>query len=85
MGRPRDDARRKELLTAAVRYTQQHGLFGLTLRPLADELGTSTRNLLHHFGSAVAVSRAGLADLESVEGISKAVAKKIYDHFHSDG
>lgn len=51
MGRPRDDARRKELLTAAVRYTQQHGLFGLTLRPLADELGTSTRNLLHHFGS----------------------------------
>jgi len=31
------------------------------------------------------VSRAGLADLERVEGISKAVAKRIYDHFHADG
>ena len=41
--------------------------------------------LLHHFGSAQAVSRAGLADLESVEGINKVVAKKIYDHFHAEG
>ncbi|HYD98211.1 MAG TPA: excinuclease ABC subunit UvrC [Alphaproteobacteria bacterium] len=41
--------------------------------------------LLLHFGSAKAVSRAGLADLESVKGISKAVARKIYDHFHPDG
>jgi excinuclease ABC subunit C len=38
--------------------------------------------LLLHFGSAKAVSRAGLADLEAVPGISEAVAKKIYDHFH---
>ena len=41
--------------------------------------------LLHHFGSARAVERAGLADLEEVEGISGTVAKKIYDHFHPDG
>ena len=41
--------------------------------------------LLHHFGSAQAVARAGLADLESVEGINKVVAKKIYDHFHAEG
>lgn len=51
MGRPKDDARRHELLTACVRYAQERGLFGLTLRPLADEIGTSTRNLLHHFES----------------------------------
>ncbi|MGW0024941.1 TetR/AcrR family transcriptional regulator [Rhodococcus sp. NPDC003383] len=51
MGRPKNDARRRELLAASVRYAQERGLFGLTLRPLADELGTSTRNLLHHFGS----------------------------------
>ncbi|WP_375594404.1 excinuclease ABC subunit UvrC [Algihabitans albus] len=38
--------------------------------------------LLLHFGSARAVQRAGLTDLEAVEGISKAVAKKVYDHFH---
>jgi excinuclease ABC subunit C len=40
--------------------------------------------LLHHFGSARAISRAGLTDLESVEGISKTVARKIYDHFHTE-
>lgn len=42
------------------------------------------RALLHHFGSARSVERAGLADLEAVEGISRQVAKSIYDHFHSD-
>jgi excinuclease ABC subunit C len=41
--------------------------------------------LLLHFGSAKAVARAGLSDLENVGGISRAVAKKIYDHFHSGG
>jgi excinuclease ABC subunit C len=40
------------------------------------------KSLLHHFGSARAVARAGLADLEAVEGISSAVAQRIYDHFH---
>ena len=41
--------------------------------------------LLHHFGSARTVARAGLADLEAVEGISTGVARKIYDHFHAEG
>ena len=39
--------------------------------------------LLLHFGSAQAVSRAGLNDLQSVPGISETVARKIHDHFHS--
>jgi excinuclease ABC subunit C len=43
------------------------------------------RALLHHFGSAADVARAGLADLELVEGISKTVARRIYDHFHPEG
>ncbi len=38
--------------------------------------------LLLHFGSARAVARAGLSDLRGVEGISDAVARRIYDHFH---
>jgi excinuclease ABC subunit C len=38
--------------------------------------------LLLHFGSARAVSQAGLSDLSAVPGVSEAVAKKIYDHFH---
>ena len=41
--------------------------------------------LLHHFGSARGVSEAGLADLAGVEGISQAMAKKIYDYFHPNG
>lgn len=40
--------------------------------------------LLHHFGAAKAISSAGIKDLETVEGISSAMAKKIYDWFHSD-
>ncbi|MEC7305988.1 MAG: excinuclease ABC subunit UvrC, partial [Pseudomonadota bacterium] len=39
--------------------------------------------LLAHFGSARAVAAAGLEDLEAVEGISKAVAKQLYDWFYS--
>lgn len=38
--------------------------------------------LLHHFGSAKAVSEAGVHDLESVDGISLAMAQQIYDIFH---
>ena len=45
--------------------------------------GKRKRALLEHFGSAKAVAAAGLSDLESVKGISGAVAKKIYDHFHA--
>ncbi|MEA2782828.1 MAG: excinuclease subunit, partial [Rhodospirillaceae bacterium] len=47
--------------------------------------GKRKRALLLHFGSARSVAAAGLADLESIPGISKNVAKKIYDHFHGQG
>ncbi len=40
------------------------------------------RALLTHFGSAKAVSRANLADLKAVEGISAGLAQKVYDFFH---
>lgn len=43
------------------------------------------RALLQHFGSAKAVSRAGLEDLKAVSGISATLAQTIYDHFHPDG
>ena len=41
------------------------------------------RSLLHHFGSLRGVSEAGAKDLEQVEGISRSMAIKIYDWFHS--
>ncbi|MDX2142109.1 MAG: excinuclease ABC subunit UvrC [Rhodospirillaceae bacterium] len=40
--------------------------------------------LLRHFGSAQAIAAAGIADLQAAEGISAAMAKKIYDHFHAE-
>ncbi|MGX0976967.1 excinuclease ABC subunit C [Roseovarius sp. MBR-51] len=43
------------------------------------------RALLAHFGSAKAVSRANLADLRAVEGVSDAMAQKLYDFFHERG
>lgn len=39
--------------------------------------------LLAHFGSARSVSRAGIRDLQAVDGISEAVAQTIYDWFHN--
>jgi excinuclease ABC subunit C len=43
------------------------------------------RALLAHFGSAKAVSRAGLSDLKAVEGISETLAEAIYGYFHEKG
>jgi len=43
---------------------------------------TRKRALLSHFGSAKAVSRAGVADLKEVAGISAEMAQRIYDFFH---
>ena len=43
------------------------------------------RALLAHFGSAKAVSRAGLADLKAVDGISDSLAEAIHAHFNDRG
>ncbi|KKL70849.1 hypothetical protein LCGC14_2100800 [marine sediment metagenome] len=56
--------------------------------PLDDVPGvgaTRKRALLTHFGSAKAVSRAGLGDLKAVEGISDSLAEAIYGYFHEKG
>ena len=58
---------------------------GITASPLDEVAGigpTRKRALLHHFGSAKAVSRAGVTDLESVAGISSQMAQAIFAHFH---
>ena len=81
--RLRDEAHRFAIGSHRVRRSQS-----ITQSPL-DGIpgvgGTRKRALLHHFGSSRAVSEAGLADLETVDGISGPLAKKIYDHFHADG
>jgi excinuclease ABC subunit C len=53
-----------------------------------DEIGgigpARKRALLDRFGSARGVSRAALAELEVVDGVSKELAKRIYDFFHDN-
>jgi len=46
---------------------------------------TRKRALLNHFGSAKAVGRASLTDLNAVPGISSAMAQLVYDHFNRSG
>lgn len=54
--------------------------------PLSQIPGVGSRRksaLMRHFGSAKAVSRAGLEDLKAVNGISEALAETIYRHFQN--
>jgi AcrR family transcriptional regulator len=46
---------RTTLLEASVAHVVQHGLADLSLRTLADEIGTSHRMLIYHFGSKEAL------------------------------
>jgi excinuclease ABC subunit C len=81
--RLRDEAHR-----FAIGAHRQKRAKAITGSPLDEIPGIGARRkraLLHHFGSARGVSTAGLTDLERVEGISKTVAKKVYDHFHAEG
>ncbi len=80
--RMRDEAHRFAIGTHRARRKKE-----MVRNPLDEIAGigpSRKRALLHHFGSAKAVSRAGLDDLISVEGISEAMAQLIYDHFHED-
>jgi excinuclease ABC subunit C len=81
--RLRDEAHRFAIGTHRAKRTKALGR-----SPLDEIAGVGARRkraLLHHFGSSRAVARAGLGELERVSGISKTVAKKVYDHFHADG
>jgi excinuclease ABC subunit C len=57
----------------------------LSASPLDEISGIGPRRrraLMNYFGSAKAISRAGIEDLKTVEGISAEIAQRIYDHFH---
>jgi excinuclease ABC subunit C len=80
--RLRDEAHRFAIGTYRARHAKSLGR-----SPLDEIAGIGARRkqaLLHHFGSARSVARAGLAEIERVGGISRAVAQKVYDHFHGD-
>ncbi len=54
-------ARQQELLQRAYEYVLQHGLMTLSLRPLAQAIGSSPRVLLFLFGSKEGLVQALLA------------------------
>jgi AcrR family transcriptional regulator len=64
MNRPKDPALREKLLERAVHYVLRHGVGGLSLRPLAKEIGTTARMLMHHFGSKEALVADVLVAIE---------------------
>ncbi len=58
------ESRREQLLDAAVDYCVRHGLGNLSLRPLADDIGTSARLLVFHFKSKDELIGAVLSELD---------------------
>lgn len=80
--RIRDEAHRFAIGTHRAKRGKQ------ITRSILDEvpgIGAKRKKaLLHHFGAAQSVATAGIKDLETVEGINRAIAKKIYDWFHPE-
>lgn len=60
-------ARRQELLQRAYEYVLQYGLMTLSLRPLAQAIGSSPRVLLFLFGSKEGLVQALLARARAAE------------------
>jgi excinuclease ABC subunit C len=78
--RMRDEAHRFAIGSHRARRKKE-----MIRNPLDEVAGigpTRKRALLQHFGTAKAVSRAGITDLLSVPGISETVARVVYAHFH---
>jgi excinuclease ABC subunit C len=78
--RLRDEAHRFAIGTHRAKRAKS-----VTASPLDDIPGVGPgrkRALLAHFGSAKAVARAGLSDLQAVGGISEALAQVIHDHLN---
>ena len=67
MARPVNPNRRSETLGRAAEYVLDHGLAGLSLRPLATALGTSPRMLLYDFGSKQRLVADVLAEIRRRE------------------
>ncbi len=78
--RLRDEAHRFAITAHRARRSR-----AITSNPLDEISGIGEKRkkaLLLHFGSTRAVTEAGVADLQKVDGISRAVAEKIYNFFH---
>ncbi|WP_334177165.1 helix-hairpin-helix domain-containing protein, partial [Pseudoxanthobacter sp.] len=78
--RLRDEAHRFAIGTHRAKRAK-----AFTASPLDEIAGIGParkRALLHRFGTAKAIGRAGVDDLIQVEGISESLARTIFSHFH---
>ena len=78
-------AQQAEAHRFAIGSPRTRRAWALSTSPLdeIDGIGPRRRRaLMNHFGSAKAVSRAGVEDLKAVDGITAEMARRIYDHFH---
>jgi excinuclease ABC subunit C len=81
--RLRDEAHRFAIGTHRARRKKE-----FTKSPLDEIPGigpSRKRALLQAFGTAKAIARAGLADLEKTPGLNAATAKLVYNFFHDNG
>jgi len=94
MARTPDDALRASLVRRAFDYVCAHGLSDLSLRPLAEALGSSPSLLLYHFGSkdqlVMKILEAGrdeqdavIAELASETDLSPAAIGRTIWRMHS--
>jgi excinuclease ABC subunit C len=81
--RLRDEAHR--FVIGAHRAKRSKAISATPLDEVPGVGASRKRALLAHFGSAKAVARAGLADLQAVPGISDTLAETIYGFFHHKG
>ncbi|PNG24430.1 excinuclease ABC subunit C [Methylocella silvestris] len=81
--RLRDEAHRFAIGTHRARRKKE-----FTRSPLDEIAGVGParkRALLHAFGTAKAISKAALSDLEKVAGVNAATARLVYNYFHEGG
>lgn len=94
------DEARREALVAARRLLIDLGPTGITLKAVADEIGVTHANLIHHFGSAAGLQSAlmgsmvrdltdALAEtvvqLRSETGAPRALTDSVFDAFEKGG
>ena len=81
--RLRDEAHRFAIGTHRAKRKKD-----ITRSPLDEVAGIGParkRALLHAFGTAKAIARATLSDLEKVPGVNAATARRVYDFFNEGG
>ena len=94
-----DEARREALVTAR-RLLLDSGPDAITLKAVADDLGVTHANLIHHFGSAAGLQSAlmesmvrdlidaldaAVAHLRSDAGAPRALVDQVFDAFDQGG